>query len=203
MNRTLYIKCNSHVRINQSKVTVKDLAETFCTDTSLKNKVDSLTVVKLKEPGDRKVLSVLFMMEQIEKELPGTCVENIGETDIIVDWAKQEQGEVLKIVAVSLIAFFGTAFTIMAFHNDIDIRSVFEDIYMLTSGEAPEGVGAIEISYCLGLFVGITVFFNHLGKKKLSKDPTPIAVAMHNYETDVNRAVVENADRRNLEKQVE
>ena len=100
---------------------------------------------------------------------------------------------------ISFIAFFGTAFTIMAFHNDIGIRSVFEEVYHLTSGTAPEGVGILELSYCLGLFLGITVFFNHIGKKKFTNDPTPVAVAMHNYERDVNQSIVENAERRGAE----
>jgi len=129
-------------------------------------------------------------------------VDSIGEVDVIVEWEKPAKGEWFKVVTVSMIAFFGTAFTIMAFHNDIGIRSVFEEIYHLTSGNTPEGVGVIEISYCLGIFVGITVFFNHLGKRKLNSDPTPIAVAMHNYEKDVNQAIVENADRRAEEVQV-
>ena len=87
----------------------------------------------------------------------------------------------------------------MAFHNDIGIRSVFEEIYSLTLKEVPEGVGIIELTYCLGLFVGITVFFNHIGKKKFRDDPTPISVAMHNYERDVNQSIIENADRRKEE----
>lgn len=199
MNKTVYLKCDSHSKVNQGKVMLKDVAEIFCAEASLKNKASTVTVTRLQKEGDRKVVSVLYIMEQIEKEMPGTVVESIGETDLIVEWEKPPKAEIIKIAAVSLIAFFGTAFTIMAFHNDIGIRSVFEEIYHLTSGNAPEGVGLLEVSYCLGLFLGITIFFNHIGKKKLNGDPTPIAVAMHNYEKDVNQAIVENAERRGIE----
>ena len=126
-------------------------------------------------------------------------MESIGEIDVIVEWEKPLKMEILKIAAVSLIAFFGTAFTIMAFHNDIGIRSVFEEIYHITRGDAPEGVGVLEVCYCLGLFLGITVFFNHIGKKTFTDDPTPVSVAMHNYEKDVNQAIIENAERRGVE----
>ncbi len=199
MNKIVYLKCDSHSKVNSGKVILKDIAEIYCAEASLKNKVSDVTVTKLKTEGERKVLSVLYVMEQIEKNLPGTTVESIGETDMIVEWEKPAKGETIKIIAVSLIAFFGTAFTIMAFHNDIGIRSVFEEIYDITSGNTPEGVGVIEFSYCLGLFLGITVFFNHIGKKKLNEDPTPVAVAMHNYEKDVNQAILENAERRGIE----
>ncbi len=199
MNKTVYLKYSSHSKVNRGKVILKDIAEIYCAEKSLKNKVSNVSVIRLQTEGERKVLSVLYVMEQIEKEMPGITVENIGEIDMIVEWEKPEKGEAAKIIAVSLIAFFGTAFTIMAFHNDIGIRSVFEEIYYITSGTAPEKLGVLEISYCLGLFLGITVFFNHIGKKKLNGDPTPVAVAMHNYEKDVNQAIVENAERRNIE----
>lgn len=199
MNRTIYLKCNSHSKVKQNKAYVKDVAEVYCEDTALANKAKLVVATHLKTEGSRKVLSVLYIMEQIAKTLPGVEVESLGQTDVIVEWEKQNQWEPLKIIVVCLIAFFGTGFTIMAFHNDIGIRSVFEEVYRITRGSAPEGVGLLEVSYCLGLFLGITVFFNHLGKKKFTADPTPIAVAMHNYEKDVNQAIVENAERRGVE----
>lgn len=199
MDKTIYLKCSPHSKVKESSVFVKDVAEVFCDEKSVADKVKSIRVTKLKKVGSRKVISVLFLMKEITKQLPGIQVENIGETDIIVEWEKQNKLEPVKIAFVSLIAFFGTGFTIMAFHNDIGIRSVFEEVYHLTKGSAPEGVGVLEASYCLGLFLGITVFFNHIGRKKLNSDPTPVAVAMHNYERDVNQAIIENAERRGIE----
>ena len=199
MDKTIFLKCSSHSKVKQGNVTLKDVAEVYCADTNLANKAKAVAITSLKKEGERKVLSVLYIMEQIEKALPDAVMESIGEIDVIVEWEKPLKMEILKIAAVSLIAFFGTAFTIMAFHNDIGIRSVFEEIYHITRGTAPEGVGVLEVCYCLGLFLGITVFFNHIGKKKFTDDPTPVAVAMHNYEKDVNQAIVENAERRGVE----
>lgn len=199
MNRTVFIKCGQHTKVNQNKVELKDVAEVYCEDSDLANRTKTVTVTKLKNAGSRKVLSVLFVMAQVQKEIPEIVIQSIGETDVIVEWEQKPKMEVVKILVVSLIAFFGTGFTIMAFHNDIGIRSVFEEIYYITRGNAPEGVGILELSYCLGLFLGITVFFNHFGKKKLTEDPTPVNVAMHNYEKDVNQAIVENAERQGTE----
>ena len=199
MDRTVFIKCDKHAKVSQNKVLLKDLAEVYCEDSALANKAKVVTITQLKKAGSRKVLSVLYLMAQVQKEIPGVVIQSIGETDMIVSWEENPKMEFIKIAAVSLIAFFGTAFTIMAFHNDVGIRAVFEEIYYITRGTAPEGVGILELSYCLGLFLGITVFFNHFGKKKLAADPTPVNVAMHNYEKDVNQAIVENAERQGTE----
>lgn len=199
MNKMVFLKCNEHSKVSESKVHLKDVAEVYCEDASVANRAKTVLVAKLKKAGSRKVVSILYIMEQLAKELPGIEVESLGATDVIVEWEKKNKLEPLRIAFISFIAFFGTGFTIMAFHNDIGIRNVFEEVYHLTSGNAPEGVGVLEVSYCFGLFLGITVFFNHIGKKKFTSDPTPVAVAMHNYERDVNQAIVENAERRGVE----
>ena len=108
----------------------------------------------------------------------------------------------LKVVLVCLVSFFGTAFTIMAYHNDVGIHEVFGEIYRIFMGSEPVGVNVLEISYSLGLAAGIIVFFNHIGGWRITKDPTPIEVSMRNYEEDVNKALIETAGREGREKDV-
>ena len=62
-------------------------------------------------------------------------------------------------------------------------------------GSAPEGTTILELTYSIGLPIGILVFFNHFSKVALSKDPTPIEVQMRTYETDVNTTLIQNAER--------
>ena len=96
---------------------------------------------------------------------------------------------------VSLVSFFGTAFTIMAFHVDVQIRNVFAIIYQIILGKESTGVTILEISYSVGLAAGIILFFNHIGGRRITKDPTPIEVAMRKYEEDVDMALIATADR--------
>lgn len=200
MQETVYLKCNMHSKVQESRVYIKDIAEVYCRDTHIVNKVRSACICHLKKAGDRQVMSTLFIMKKLEEQFPEVEIELMGSTDVIAEWDKPQKLEWLKIAMVSLIAFFGTAFTIMAFHNDIAIRDVFEEIYHLTRGTAPDGVDVLELSYCIGLFLGITVFFNHFGKKKLTNDPTPVTVAMYKYEQDVDQTIVENVDRQGDER---
>ena len=83
----------------------------------------------------------------------------------------------------------------MAFHNDIGINDVFSKVYEMVTGQAGDGYGILELSYSIGLAVGITLFFNHIGGRRITKDPTPIEVEMRVYEKDVNNALIETADR--------
>ena len=79
--------------------------------------------------------------------------------------------------------------------NDIGINDVFVKVYEMVMGRPGDGYGILELSYCLGLAIGIIVFFNHIGGRRITKDPTPIEVEMRVYEQDVNKALIETADR--------
>ncbi len=195
MDKQIYIQLRQHSAVQESRVTLKDLGEVFSDKPEWAAKAKAMTVCSLQKPGDRAVLSSLYLIEKIKNQLPDCEVVNLGETDVIVEWEPDRGQNVFRLIFVCLIVFFGTAFTIMAFHNDVDIRSIFDQVYLLSGETAPDGAGLLEISYCVGLFVGITVFFNHLGKRKNKSDPTPVQVSMYTYEQNVNESILNAADR--------
>ncbi|MBD5479542.1 MAG: stage V sporulation protein AA [Lachnospiraceae bacterium] len=202
-----YIKLNRNVETTQADVFLKDIGSIRCADKLVAAKVKSIKVYKFcsteekKNPYEEKrcVVSVLKIIELIEENCPDVTVESLGETEVLierinVDTHKGWQ-QALKAFFIALISFCGTAFTIMAYHNDIGIADVFTRIHQIVMGSEPEGVSALEIAYSVGLSLGIIVFFNHVGGRRLTKDPTPIEVEMRKYETDVNNALVDTAER--------
>lgn len=199
-NAVLYLKAQQNAEVMQEHVCVKDIASVYCSDSSICAKVRSLKVYRFcEEKRKRQVISILKVIELIEKECPGVMVENIGETAILIELVNENTHkgpiQLLKLIFVACISFFGTGFTIMAFHNDISINKIFESVYELVMGYPSDGYSILEVSYSIGMAVGIIVFFNHVGGRRLTKDPTPIEVEMKIYETDVNKALIETADR--------
>ena len=83
----------------------------------------------------------------------------------------------------------------MAFHNDIGIKDIFASVYEIVTGETSDGFTVLEISYSIGLAAGIILFFNHIGSRRLTKDPTPVEVEMRLYENDVDTTLVESCGR--------
>ncbi|MCM1261333.1 MAG: stage V sporulation protein AA [Butyrivibrio sp.] len=199
-NVTLYLKAEQNVELQSEDVYLKDIGKMTCADKHILAKVKTIKMHRFKEgESKRTVISILKVIEEIEKICPNVSVENLGEPDILIEQinVNKHKGAVqaLKIFFVSLVSFFGTAFTIMAFHNDIGINEVFSKVYEMVMGYKSDGYSILELSYSLGLAVGIIVFFNHIGGRRITKDPTPIEVEMRVYETDVNKALIETADR--------
>lgn len=197
---TLYLKAERNVEIMDDDVFLKDIAKIYCADSHITAKVKAIKIHHFgKEEQKRQVFSILKVIEMIKQTAPNVSVENLGETDVLierVDVDKHKGGmQLLKIIFVACISFFGTAFTIMAFHNDVGITKVFGKVYELVMGQPSPGYSILELSYAIGLALGITVFFNHIGGRRITKDPTPIEVEMRIYEKDVNDALIETSDR--------
>jgi len=199
-NVTLYLKAEQNIELQSEDVYIKDIGKLTCTDEHILAKVKTIKLYHFKKDGPKRtVISILKVIEEIKKAFPDVTIENLGETDFLIEQIDVDRHkspiQTLKIVFVSLIAFFGTAFTIMAFHNDIGINDVFTKVYEMVMGRQSDGYSILELSYSLGLAIGIIVFFNHIGGRRITKDPTPIEVEMRIYETDVNKALIETADR--------
>ncbi len=197
---TLYLKLERNVEVEKEDVQLSDLGKLVCVNKDILAHAKAMKIYKFRDTKpQRQVVSVMKIIESLQKLYPELTVENLGETDIIMERVrvKREKGPAqwLKIAFVCLICFFGTAFTIMAFHNDIGINKVFMKVYEMIAGEASDGFTILEVAYSIGLAIGIIVFFNHIGGRRITKDPTPIEVEMRIYEDDVNNALVETADR--------
>ena len=195
-----YIKLNRNTETRQPQVKLTDLGSVRCADAAVAAKVKNITVHHFgKDAGKRCVISVLKIIELMEEAVPGVTVESLGENDVLIEWIDVEKyknaKQGIKIALVALVSFFGTAFTIMAYHNDIGIADVFSQIHRIVMGAEPQGVSVLEVAYSIGLALGIILFFNHVGGRRLTKDPTPIEVEMRVYEKDVNNALIETAER--------
>lgn len=197
---TIYIKAEQNVEMQSEDVFVKDIAKLACSDEQILAKVKAIKLHHFKKGEPRRqVISLLRVIEEIDKVCPGTDVQSIGEAAVMVELINVDKHkgpvQTAKLAFVALVSFFGTSFTIMAFHNDIGINDVFTKIYEMVMGRQGDGYGILELSYSLGLAIGIIVFFNHIGGRRITKDPTPIEVEMRIYEEDVNKALIETADR--------
>ena len=208
MNETVYIKGDKNVEVTSPEVSLGQVVKIECGNPEIVPKLKALKLLKFvdnpkkekKKGRSRTVVSVLKVIECIHEQYPNIEVQNMGEKDMIVTYENQHTPggmvHAVKVVCVVLITFVGAAFSIMAFNNDVDTTKLFGQIYELLAGRPSDGFTMLELSYCIGLVIGILVFFNHFGKKRFSVDPTPMEVEMRLYENDIETTLVETYGRR-------
>lgn len=203
----LNLKVTPHVYVKNPKVLLKDVASIECVDQEMAERIKQIHLHEFSEKigknNQLEFFTVLKLMELIHKEFPALSINNIGPTEFIVERTKKDmnpsklQGwDVLKLWGLCIAVFFGSAFTIMAFHNDIGLTEVFEQFYKQIMGTAKPQISELEFSYTIGIAAGILVFFNHFGKKKFSQDPTPIQVEMTKFKQDMDTTLLENATKK-------
>ena len=204
-SETIYIKAGRNTEVKKPDITLGEVLEITCVNPSMEAKVRSLRL--LKGINGRVTVSVLKVVSMIQEVYPNADVQSIGEPDFIVTY--EEPGKAsrfmqsIKVVFVSVLSFFGAAFSIMAFNNDVDAPKLFDQIYTQIMGNKPDGFTILELTYSLGLAVGILIFFNHFGKKKFTVDPTPMEVEMRLSENDIQTTLIETYSRKERELHVD
>lgn len=210
MRNELYIKIGQHTKTNKKKVQLSDIASMHCSDHDIVKELEKTLILSIEgNENGMYAMTVLKVIELIHRKKPELYVINEGEKDFVIEYmppsedkqgkgakAKNVKMEYVKAGFVAAVSFFGAAFTIMTFNLDVSVGDLFDDIYQWVIGTDKKGAPSIlEFSYCVGLPIGIVVFFNHFSRKKLTVDPTPIHVEMRNYEKQINDALIEDASR--------
>lgn len=200
MSDILYLKIDRNIEVDHVDVRLGDVAKMECTSESVKNRLKTLKLMKIQaEKSDRYIFSVLKVIEMIHQVYPSLEIQNMGEADFIIEYESpayaHDRWSILKVVLLCVLVFFGSAFSIMAFNNDVGVNQVFRQVYALVMGTESDGFTILEITYSLGIAVGIIVFYNHFGGKRITKDPTPMEVQMRLYEDDVNTTLIEGCNR--------
>ena len=193
----IYIKASEHSIVYDKNITLGDVLKIECVDTGMLRTVKQMDLYSFNHEH-AVVFSVLKVIERIHQDYPNTDVVNCGVPEFVVEYQKSTVKssviEKLKLVLIAVIVFFGSAFTIMTFHNDVGILDVFHTFYEQLMGVPKPKITELEISYSIGLAVGIIVFFNHFSKRKITSDPTPIEVEMKKYNEDLIKTKIADSD---------
>lgn len=208
MSDTLYIKMNQSVEVTKPDVTIGDVAQLECKNSSITNKLKPVKLLSDRSNGKKRcIVSVMKIIEIVDENFQNVDIQTIGETDCVVEFKKgndtKSYMDIIKAACICFILFFGAGFSIMSFNNDISLEGMFQQVSELIAGNPSEGVGILSVFYSIGLGVGITIFYNHFGAKKLSKDPTPIEVEMRKYEQDINTTLIDGHNRQDGKLDVE
>lgn len=203
----VYLNLREITEVHHKKVRLQDVAELWCPDPEVEARLKDIMVKHVEGDGNRRyVESVLDVLPLIRREAPGAQVTTVGNAEYIIDYHTPEKParawEWLKTAFVCSVCFFGAAFAIMTFNNDVDVTGVFGEIHYMITGRESDGFTVLELSYSVGLAVGITVFFNHFSRWKINTDPTPLEVEMRLYEDNISKTVIMNEGRKEQETDV-
>ncbi|MCM1272755.1 MAG: stage V sporulation protein AA [Clostridium sp.] len=205
-NKTLYFSLEQSTLVSSRQVHIGDIATVFCSDRDISHTVEKTLVTVLTDTEqDQLVISAMKLVALISKDFKDLSIVNIGSPETIVYYRNLKPASSFKGKAKSILlmvlAFFGTAYSIMSYNCDVGSIELLNNLYTLftkeTADSLPIGLNLGMIAYSIGLCAGMILFFNHGINKKKTDDPTPLQVQMRLYEQDVNTCIILDSARNN------
>lgn len=203
MSSTLYIQTDQNIKVTKEEVLLGDIAQLSCNQEQILETCKKILVYQMpaKQYGFYTITAV-DLIRAIQMMQSDLKIIHLGEPEIILNYMKKEKENVflswVRTIAACVLTLFGTMFSIMTFHTDADIVSLFEKIHADFMGSSSVGMETLEISYSIGIGIGVFIFFRHFGKWKKNQDPTPLEVEMKTYEADINRTILDLENRKRV-----
>jgi len=192
-NNQIFLRSKGKVSLPKGKpVLLKDLAE-ISADEEIKSKLENLYYPVDTKKEVNVLISVLSMITFIKENISNVDLVVIGQTDVLINFNDKNDSEdkykILRVILVCFLLFIGAITAIINFHSDVDMKQAHSTIYKIITGTENDKPLLLQIPYSLGIGVGMSVFFNHVFKKKLGNEPTPLEMKMYSYQQSVDEYV--------------
>lgn len=202
MEKTIYIRMRYRLQVRPNdRIYLKDVAQLIA-DESLLHELENIIIYQVSEKDQNIIiLDIMKVINELTRISSELNIQTIGPTQTIIEVVYKKIGiSVPLFVLIWLLLFFGSALAIMNFHEDVSMQAVHQRIYRILTGEVNENPLLLQIPYSLGLGLGMILFFNHVFRKRLNEEPSPLEVEMFNYQMDLDQYVALNENKETMKR---
>ena len=201
MEKTVFIKMRHRVQVHpDAAVSIGDIVQIITGDDRLSHSIKNLVVYQIKNSDKNIVIiDVMKVIEEILRFDPTIDIQTVGPVQTIVEVIyKKRRLSTIYFVLIWLLLFIGSALAIMNFHEDVSMQQVHQKLYTMITGEKEEKPLLFQIPYSIGLAVGMILFFNHVFRKRINEEPSPLEVEMFNYQQSLDQYVIIHENKENM-----
>jgi stage V sporulation protein AA len=202
MEGIVYIRLRHRVQVkSESLVNLGQLAQIIAPEGVL----EDLKRINIHQvtPSDKNiiVIDVMTVINSISVNHPYLDIQTIGPVQSIIEVIYEKKKISLPLfIGVWLLLFIGAAMAIMNFHEDVSMRQVHQTLYHFITGEEDPHPLLFQIPYSFGLGLGMILFFNHIFRKRLNEEPSPLEVEMFNYQQDLDQYVIMHENKESMKR---
>ncbi|MFS0880937.1 stage V sporulation protein AA [Metabacillus niabensis] len=200
MEKTVYVRLRHRIQVQPNEVITIGKLALIVANKELRERLRSIKIHQI-QPKDKSmvVIDVMHVLKEIHKFDPNLDVQTIGAAQTIIEvvYEKKKLSPLLFFL-VWVLLFIGAGLAIMNFHEDVSMQQVHQRIYRIVTGDENPQPLLLQIPYSFGLGLGMILFFNHLFKKRINEEPSPLEVEIFNYQLDLDQYVAMNENKENL-----
>lgn len=192
MENTIYIRMRNRVQVRPNDtVYLRDLAQIIADD-GIYNKVKDLPIHRVTEQDNNIIIiDVMKVIRIITHTFDSVEIQTLGPSQSIIEVIyKKKAVSIPLFLLIWFLLFFGSALAIMNFHDDVSMQEVQQRIYQMITGREDTKPLLFQIPYSIGLGLGMILFFNHVFRKRLNEEPSPLEIEMFNYQLDLDQYVI-------------
>lgn len=200
MGKTVYIRLRHRIQVHPLDVITIDEIAIVVGHKELVEKLKGIIIHKVtKSDKNMVVIDVMHLLRAIHKYDHLIDVQTIGASQTIVEVVSEKKKvSPFLFCVVWLLLFIGAGLAIMNFHEDVSMLQVHQRIHKIVTGKENAQPLLLQIPYSIGLGLGMILFFNHLFKKRINEEPSPLEVEMFNYQLDLDHYVAMNESKEKL-----
>ncbi|TYR82530.1 stage V sporulation protein AA [Priestia megaterium] len=201
MENVLYVKMKHRVQVKPNESIKVGQVAIMVTEESFKKEIEQLVVYQV-SMSDRNIVIIDLMkvIQSIKSHYPHLDIQTIGPAQTIVEVVyKKRQSSFFFFLAVWFLLFIGAAMAIMNFHEDVSMQQVHQKLFYMLTGLQDQQPLLIQIPYSIGLGLGMILFFNHVFRKRINEEPSPLEVEMFNYQQDLDHYVIMNENKESIQ----
>ncbi|MER2058317.1 MAG: stage V sporulation protein AA [Niallia sp.] len=202
MAETIYIRMRHRIqKKSDERIFLKDLAQIIATE-QLLSSLKNLCLYHITEQ-DKNIIIIdsTQVIQEIKKQYKDLEIQLIGPAQTIIEVVFAKKKVTLPFfILVWLLLFIGSGLTIMNFHEDVSMQTVHQRIFKMITGKEIEKPLIFQIPYSIGLGLGMVIFFNHVFKKRLNEEPSPLEVEVFNYQQSLDQYMIMHENKESIKK---
>lgn len=199
MKDALFLRLRKRLAVKpEAMITLGDICQLFW-DGERENAIRRMPIYQVKpKDGNLIVIDIMQVIQKIRSIYPEVELEIQGAPQIIVEVLNpRKKANPVLVALVWLLLFIGSGLAIMNFHTDVSMREVHERIFYLITGERSEQPLWLQIPYSIGIGMGMILFFNHIFKKKINEEPSPLEVELFMYQQSLDEYYIQHENKEN------
>lgn len=203
MEKVVFVKLRHRVQVRPNDVVfVGDVAQMIANDDHLLEQLQKISLYHIRSSDKNIVImDVMKVVEAIMRFNPSVEVQTIGPAQTIVEVVYRKRNvSFAYFLLVWLLLFIGSAIAIMNFHEDVSMKETHQHLYVMITGAKVEKPLLFQIPYSLGLGLGMILFFNHVFRKRLNEEPSPLEVEMFNYQQSLDQYVILHENKESMKR---
>lgn len=192
MENTMYLRLYNRIKVRPNEtIVISDIAQ-IVAHPKFKKDIENLVIHRISlQDKNYVVIDITMVLEQIRKTFPNMEIQPLGPSQSLVEIIIERKAITpVFFIAIWLLLFFGAALTILNFHEDVSMQEVHQRIYTIITGKEEYKPLLLQIPYSIGLGLGMILFFNHIFRKRINEEPSPLEVEMFNYQQALDQYMI-------------